>query len=143
MLVGSLIGAWLLPASRTVGVVTFDIDTLLYAASAIVIGFHAVNFSLFTKIFAISEGLLPAAKRLDRLFKYVTLETGLLTGLALVVVGLAMSLYAVSSWGANSFGDLDSHKIQRIVIPSITALIIGFEVILSSFFLSVLGLKRR
>jgi len=143
MLLGFLTSLWLLPGSRTLGSVTFDIDTLLYAASAIVIGFQAVNFSLFTKIFAISEGLLPADKRLDRLFNYVTLETGLIAGAALVLVGFAMSLYAVSSWGAHSFGNLEPQKILRIVIPSVTALIIGFEVILSSFFLSVLGLKRR
>ena len=143
MLIGLLTSLWLLPSSRSLGSVTFDINTLLYAASAIVIGFQAVNFSLFTKIFAISEGLLPADKRLDRLFKYVTLETGLVVGATLVLLGFAMSLYAVSSWGAHSFGDLEPQKILRIVIPSVTALIIGFEVILSSFFLSVLGLKRR
>ena len=143
MLIGFLTSLWLLPGARTVGSVTFDVDTLMYAASAIVIGFQAVNFSLFTKVFAISEGLLPADKRLDRIFNYVTLETGLAAGATLVLAGLAMSVYAVSSWGAHSFGDLDPNKILRIVIPSATALMIGFEVILSSFFLSVLGLKRK
>jgi hypothetical protein len=125
------------------GSVTFDVHTLLYAASAIVIGFQAVNFSLFTKIFAISEGLLPTDERLNRLFKCVTLETGLVSGTLLVVIGLCMSLYAVSDWGAHSFGDLKPDEVLRIVIPSITALILGCEVILSSFFFSVLGLKRK
>ena len=143
MLAGFIAGLWLLPGAQTLGSVTFDIDTLLYAASAIVIGFQAVNFSVFTKVFAISEGLLPIDKRLDRLFNYVTLETGLITGATLVLIGLGMSLYAVSSWSAHSFGDLEPNKILRIVIPSVTALIVGSEVILSSFFLSVLGLKRR
>jgi len=143
MFVGLLAGLWLIPGARTVGSVTFDIHTLLYAASAIVIGFQAVNFSLFTKIFAISEGLLPADKRLDRLFKYVTLETGLVTGALLVAAGLGMSLYAVSDWGAHSFGNLRPDEVLRIVIPSITALILGSEIILSSFFFSVLGLKRK
>lgn len=143
MLVGFLGMLWLLPSARTLGSVTFDIDTLLYAASGIVIGFQAVNFSLFTKIFAVSEGLLPTDKRLDRIFNYVTLEAGLVAGATLVLIGLGMSVYAVSSWGAHSFGDLEPNKILRIVIPSVTALTIGFEVILSSFFLSVLGLKRK
>jgi len=143
MLIGFLAALWLLPGSRTLGSVTFDIDTLLYAASAIVIGFQAVNFSVFTKIFAISEGLLPSDKRLERLFRYVTLETELVVGGALVLLGFGMSVYAVSSWGAHSFGDLEPTQILRIVIPSVTALMLGFEVVLSSFFLSVLGMKRK
>lgn len=143
MLLGFLASLWLLPGSRTLGSVTFDIGTLLYAASAIVIGFQAVNFSVFTKIFAISEGLLPTDKRLERLFKYVTLETGLVVGAILVLLGFGMSVYAVSSWGAHSFGDLEPTQSLRIVIPSVTALMLGFEVVLSSFFLSVLGMKRK
>jgi len=143
MLAGVFVSLWLLPGARSLGSVTFDIDTLLYAASAIVIGFQAVSFSVFTKIFAVSEGLLPTDERLDRIFKYITLETGLILGAALLLLGFGMSLYAVSSWGAHSFGDLEPTKILRIVIPSVTALMIGSEIILSSFFLSVLGLKRR
>jgi glycosyltransferase involved in cell wall biosynthesis len=143
MLLGFLAAVWLLPGSRTLGSVTFDIGTLLYAASAIVIGFQAVNFSVFTKIFAISEGLLPSDKRLERLFKYITLETGLIAGAVLILLGFGMSVYAVSSWGAHSFGDLVPTQILRIVIPSVTALMLGFEVVLSSFFLSVLGMKRK
>ncbi len=143
MLVGFFAALWLLPGSRTVGSVTFDIGTLLYAASAIVIGFQAINFSVFTKVFAISEGLLPSDKRLERLFKYVTLETGLVVGAVLVLLGFGMSVYAVSSWGAHSFGNLEPTQILRIVIPSVIALMLGFEVVLSSFFLSVLGMKRK
>ena len=143
MIAGLLIGLWLLPGARSLGTVTFDISTLLYAASAIVIGFQAVNFSIFTKIFAISEGLLPEDHRIERLFRYVTLETGLVVGASLVLLGFGMSLYAVGNWGSHGFGDLVPDQILRVVIPSVTALIIGFEVILSSFFLSVLGLKRR
>ena len=143
MLLGFLAALWLLPGSRTLGSITFDIGTLLYAASAIVIGFQAVNFSVFTKIFAISEGLLPPDQRLERLFKYITLETGLIVGAILILIGFGMSVYAVSSWGAHSFGDLEPTQILRIVIPSVTALMLGFEVVLSSFFLSVLGMKRK
>jgi hypothetical protein len=32
---------------------------------------------------------------------------------------------------------------MRLVIPTVTALTLGFEIILSSFFLSILGMKRR
>ncbi len=143
MLIGIALCAWLLPGARHVSSVTLDVHTLLYASAAIVIGFQAVNFSIFTKVFGISEGLLPDDPRLNKVFKYVTLETGLVSGLTLLLAGLAMSIYAVSDWGAHSFGSLDPTKILRLVIPAVTAMTLGSEIILSSFFLSVLGLKRR
>src|SRR5262245_14859966 len=77
MLVGLIAGAWLIPGPRTVGNVTFDVQTLLFASLAVVIGFQSVQFALFSKVFAISEGLLPPDPRLARWFGYVRLETGL------------------------------------------------------------------
>ena len=77
MLLGLLTGLLLLPGPLTVGNVNFDVHSLLYAALATVIGFQAVTFALFSKIFAISEGLLPEDSRLTRLLRWVTLEMGL------------------------------------------------------------------
>ncbi|HEV2722568.1 MAG TPA: glycosyltransferase family 2 protein, partial [Thermoanaerobaculia bacterium] len=42
MLLGAVVAGWLLPRPRTLGGVTFDVQTLLYAGMAIVIGFQAV-----------------------------------------------------------------------------------------------------
>jgi glycosyltransferase involved in cell wall biosynthesis len=143
MLAGLGIGAWLEVSPRVVAGVTLDVHTLLYAAVAVIIGYQAVVFALFTKVFAISERLLPEDVRLNRLFRYVTLETGLVVGLLLLAGGFAGSIYALSSWDARAFGPLDPSQTLRLVIPSATALTVGFQTVLSSFYLSVLGLKRR
>ena len=94
-------------------------------------------------MFAISEGLLPEDPRLIRVMEHVTLEVGLLVGLLLVILGLGGSAYAVAFWDQRSFGPLDPSRTFRIVIPSVTALALGCQIFLSSFFLSILGLKRR
>lgn len=143
MLAGGLAGAWLLPGPRRAGGVEFDIQTLLYAAMSVVIGFQAVIFAVFTKVFTISEGLIPEDRRMTRAFEYVTLETGLIAGALLLLAGLAGSIFAVADWGLHSFGPLEPSKTLRWVIPSVTALVLGCQIILSSFFLSVLGLKRK
>jgi glycosyltransferase involved in cell wall biosynthesis len=142
MVVGLATGLWLMPGPQTLGRVTFDIHTLLYAAAAIVTGFQAVNFAVFTKIFGVTEGLLPKDPKLEKAFKYITLESGLIVGFTLFILGLLLSIYALSDWGAHSFGSLDPTKVLRQVIPSVTAMILGSEIVLSSFFLSVLGLKK-
>lgn len=143
MLVGILVGLWLLPGPRTVGDVTFDVHTLLYASAAVIIGFQACTFAAFTKVFAISERLLPEDPRLSAVFRFVTLETGLIAGCLCIVIGLAASLYAVGTWGVHSFGTLNPTITLRTVIPAATLLMLGLQTILASFFLSVLGLKLQ
>jgi hypothetical protein len=143
MLAGLIGVVWLLPNTRTIEGISFDVHTLLYAAMAIVIGFQATTFAVFTKIFAIREGLLPEDPRLSQIFRFVTLEVALLAGAALFLTGVGTSIYAVSAWRAQSFGPLDPFKVLRIVIPAVTSCTLGFQIILSSFFMSVLGMQRR
>jgi glycosyltransferase involved in cell wall biosynthesis len=140
---GLAVGAWLIVGPRVVEGITFDVHTLYYAALAVVLGFQSIIFALFTKVFAISERLLPEDPRLDRQFRYVTLEAGLVVGMLLLVAGLASSVYALSSWGAGGYGPLDPSKTLRVVIPSGTGLMLGLQIVLSSFFLSVLKLRRK
>jgi hypothetical protein len=143
MLVGLIVGLWLLPTPRSIGGITFDVHTLLYAALAIIIGFQAIVFAVFTKIFAISEGLLPNDPRLSRLFSIINLEVGLVIGTVFLTIGLAGSVYALTEWGLRSFGPLELTKTLRMAIPAILSLTIGCQIILSSFFLSVLGMGRK
>jgi hypothetical protein len=143
MLVGSLVGIWLLRGPRTFGTVTLGVHTLLYASLAVIIGFQSVVIAVFTTVFAISERLLPEDPRLNKAFEYITLEVGLIVGAVLLLGGLGGSVYALGSWGKGSFGPLDPTRTLRLVIPAVTAITLGIQVVLSSFFLSVLGLKRR
>jgi hypothetical protein len=140
---GAVVSALLLPGPRRIGNVGFDVDTLLFAAMAILIGFQSIVFATFTKVFAISEGLLPVDARLSRLFRYVTLETGLVAGFLLVVAGTGAWVLGLEYWRGQNFGALDPETALRIVIPGVVFFTLGFQVILSSFFLSVLGMARR
>jgi len=141
--IGATMFALILPGPRTIAGVTFDVNTLMYASAAVVLGMQSVIFATFTKIYAVTHGLHPPDTRLDRLFRIVTLETGVLVGAILLLVGLIGSMLAVGFWGERSFGDLDPRQTLRLIIPSTLFLALGFQIILSSFFLSVLGLRRR
>ena len=115
---------------------------MLFASLAILLGHQSVLFSLFTKTFAISEGLLPADPRLTRLATIVQLERGLLIGGIGFVGGLALLAGAVNIWRVAGFGPLDYSYTMRWVIPGATLTALGFQTILGSFFLSILGLRR-
>ncbi len=118
------------------------VHSLLYSSTAMTIGFQIVMFALFTKVFGIGEGLLPEDRRLNRLLKYFNLETGLIAGCALFLMGTAASVYAFGIWGENNFGSLNPTQTMPIIIPGVTCLALGIQTIFSSFFLSILGLKR-
>ena len=143
MTVGLAVGGWLWPEPRRVGSVTFDVHTMLFAAGAVLVGFQAVWFAVFTKIFAVLEGLVPPDPRLDRLFRFATLEKGLAVGAVLLLAGVFGALRAVMVWQQESFGPLEPGRMLRLIIPSVLALALGCQVILASFFLSVLGLRRK
>jgi glycosyltransferase involved in cell wall biosynthesis len=143
MFAGLITGLLILPGPFIVGGINFDVHTLLYAAMATIIGFQAVTFAFFTKVFAVSEGLLPEDERLNRLLRWAGLEVGLVAGALMLLFGFAGSIYAFSDWGAHAFGSLDPFRVMRMIIPSATALVLGSEIMLSSFFLSVLRLLRK
>src|SRR6202521_4985366 len=139
---GVVVSALLIPGPLTIANISFDINTLLFAAMAILIGFQSVVFAAFTKIFAISEGLLPEDPRLSRLFRYLTLEVGLVVGALLILAGTGGWGLGLEYWRSHHFGPLDPEKTLRIVIPGLVCFTLGFQIILSSFFLSVLGMAR-
>lgn len=143
MLAGLAACAWLIPGPRPFAGTVLSVDTLLFAAVAVILGFQAVTFALFTKLFAISEGLLPEDPRLTKAFQYITLETGILVGSGLFLLGLGGSIWAVRYWGLHHFGPLDIEWIMHRVIPAVLSLSLGGQVIFASFFMSVLGLRRR
>jgi len=142
VVLGLAAGVWLMPGPRTVGGIVFDIHTLLFAAAAVLVGFQSLTFAAFTKIYAMREGLLPEDDRFERVLRAVPPELGLVAGGVVAVLGLAGSVYALGSWGTQHFGDFDPVKGMRLVIPAVFALTLGGEIILSSFFLSLLRLGR-
>jgi len=131
-----------MPGTRIRGV-SFDAHTLLFASLALICGYQSIVFAVFTKIFAIAEGLLPPDPRLMRVFRRVDLEIGLLAGAGAMVVGLGLLAAAINQWRLARFGPLEYAQTMRWVIPGVTLTTLGFQTILSSFFMSVLRMMRR
>jgi glycosyltransferase involved in cell wall biosynthesis len=140
---GALLIVWLLPGPRTLFGATLDVHSMLGAAALVLIGTQAVSFALFAKVFAITEGLLPMDPRLEKTFRVVTLETGLVLGALLTVAGALLIGRVMSVWSGEQFRTLDYSRTMRSMIPGVLLLVLGAQAILSSFFLSILGLKRR
>src|SRR6202012_5778485 len=139
---GVVIGAAVAAGPITIGSVTFDVDTLVAASAMVVIGFQAVLFWLFTQVYAGAEGFLPEEPKVQRLLERLSLERGLILGALIGLAGLAGLIFSVLYWHGQGFHRLDYEHSLRLMIPSVTALIVSFQIVLGTFFLSILGIKH-
>ncbi len=142
MAIGALGYALALPGTVISGV-RFDAHTLLFASLALLCGHQAVLFALLAKTYAVNEGLLPEDERLRRFYRLATLERGMFLSLVAAGIGLGLLLAAIETWRRAAFGDLDYASTMRVVIPGATLVALAFQTGLGSFFVSMLGLRRR
>ncbi|MCK6682949.1 MAG: glycosyltransferase family 2 protein [Thermoanaerobaculia bacterium] len=143
ILLGSGLMAWLLPGPRALLGARLDVHTMLGAAAMVLAGVQAVFFAIFAKVFGVTTGLLPEDRRFQRLFDFVTLETGLLVSLLVGLTGFGTVLSVWLDWQRSAYQYLDYSVTMRWMIPGVTLLALSVQGLFSSFFLSLLGLKRR
>jgi glycosyltransferase involved in cell wall biosynthesis len=142
--VGLVLSLLLLPGPLPIpGGHTLDVDTLTYALGLVLIGAHITVFAVSAKVFGTQEGFLPPNLQFERLFKVITLETGVLFGAFLLLLGAGIFAYAMYLWHAAGFGPMSPERMLRLTLPSATLIMLGVEAIFASFFLSLLGLNRR
>ncbi len=122
---------------------TFDAHTLLFASLSLMVGYQAVLFGWLARTLAAREGFLPETKLLGWLRGVLSLERGLFFGSVTLLIGVGLLLAAVAQWQAANFGRLDYAHTMRWVIPGVTLTALGFQTVLASFFVAVLGWYRK
>jgi hypothetical protein len=143
LMFGIIVGAIVEHGPKQIAGVIFDTNTLLYAGVAVIIGFQALVFGLFARVYGMMTGFLPPKPILERFTQQGVLEKGLFVGILLVLGGLGGSIYAIVRWSGVGFAQMVYPDILRVVIPSAVGIILGSQIMLSAFFLSVLMIRRR
>ena len=85
---------------------------------------------------------MPEEPKVDRVLERLSLERGLMLGGLIGLAGLAGLIFSLLYWNGQKFSHLDYEHSLRIMIPSVTALIVSCQVVLGTFFLSILGIKH-
>lgn len=116
-----------------------DVHTLLYSSTLTLIGVQLIAFYILSQAFARREGLSISSGLDLSVFK---LEYGLLLALCLFSGGIWLSFSAVSDWRNQEFGQLNPQIVLRKVIPAISLILLAFQGLTFSFFLSFLQIKR-
>ena len=140
-LLGFLGYALAMPGATLMGA-TLDAHTLLAASLSVLLGSQLLQFAVFSKTYAISQGLTPPDAKLSRLLKVLSLERCLAIGTIAALIGGGLLAAAVSQWSAVGFGRLDYATTMRWVIPGVTLVALGCQTVFSSFFVSILRMGR-
>ena len=117
------------------GILTLDINALLYFAVAAIVGTQITFFGLFALALARKMNLKVAHGLAERLLRAASLAGALAFGGALTLAGIGGALYAVMQWGQAAFGPLVPSDMMRITIPSVTVLAIGLQIVFGAFLL--------
>jgi glycosyltransferase involved in cell wall biosynthesis len=142
-LFGGFFGALLTWTPLKIGSVVFDTSTLLVSSMSVLIGSQLMIFGMWARAFAAHVQLLPENERIDKFLRIVNLEIGIGIGIFFFLTGLGLLLYSVFYWGQHGFGPLNYAESQRLVIPSVTFVMLGIQTIFSSFFFGILRLKLQ
>lgn len=143
LMFAGIVGYALALPGLTFNGVTFDAHTLVFSSLFLLAGYQIAQFAVFTKTFAIREGLLPADERIEKFLKILTLERGIIISFAAIISGVVLLALAVNRWRLVHFGALDYSATMRLVVPGATLAVMGVQTFFSSFVLSLLTLGRK
>lgn len=120
---------------------TFDLHAMVFFVLFTLLGFQIIMVGLFARAFSLREGFESRDPLLERFGRYITLERGITAGLLLFAIGFGWSLYIVAKWVQVNFeGPFVEIKTSLFTL---LFMLIGIQIIFSSFFLSLLKLPRR
>jgi hypothetical protein len=138
LLVLGVVGALALAAGPvTVLGRTWQIHSLFLCMFAILLGMQVVQLGIFARAFAAAH-LGETDSLIERVHSRLRLEHGLAGGGILLLSGIVSLLAIFVSWAAGGFGAL-SHEYATAIGFTLVAL--GVQVILGSFFLSLLTMR--
>lgn len=127
----------------SIGNVTFDVQTLFYFVAMLVVGIQILFFALYTKIYGMKNKMLPAKTNFDKKLLTFKFENILKLGVVILIIGIILLIINLVSWGSQSFGELDVRATARMTALSVTALVVGIQLIFGSFFMGILQINFR
>jgi hypothetical protein len=117
----------------------WDLHTLIGGSLLLIVGAQVVTLGLCAHAYA-TYFMGERDPWFDWMRARLRLEHGLMLGSAVALAGLAMTAVIALQWIERGFGSLAR---ERTAILAATLLVLGIQVVFSSFLLSILGLRRE
>ncbi|HNQ50630.1 MAG TPA: glycosyltransferase [Candidatus Omnitrophota bacterium] len=118
----------------------WDMHPMIFAAVLSILSYQLLHLGIYAHTFAVEQGFLKKDAFIAFFQRHFNLERGIAAGLLLFCVGLVINILIFAEWFHNRFGAL--YRIRESIL-AMTLLVIGLQTLFSSFFISLLSLRRK
>ncbi|MFA5101131.1 MAG: glycosyltransferase [Candidatus Omnitrophota bacterium] len=118
----------------------WDIHVLVLGSMVSILSYQLLHMGIYAHMFAVSQGFLKEDRLVLFFEHYFNLEKWLLAGFVFFAVGVGINFFILAEWFSHDFGAL--YRIRESIL-STTLLVIGLQTMFSSFFISLLLLKKK
>jgi glycosyltransferase involved in cell wall biosynthesis len=119
--------------------VVLDIHPMVLGSLLTLAGYQVIFFGLYARAYAVANRLEESDRLVSFISRHVPLERGLLIGVVVIIVGIAINIGILSEW-LKGGGELSE---MRSAIFALTLVILGVQTFSSAFFLSILGIEKK
>ena len=124
----------LIGADFYLGEVGFGVHTLLFSATAVLIGAHLSGFWYVARLLGVHKGYWFPSPVFDRVSRVLTIDRTSLYGGIMLLVGIVLTVTAFAGWAQESFGPLDDATgTTRLVIAAVMMSALGVQLIMTGF----------
>ncbi len=116
----------------------WDLHALIGGSLLLIVGTQLVGLGLCAHAYA-TYFMGERDAWFDRAHERLSLEHGLTLGTAVALAGVALIAAIVLEWIGTGFGSLSQ---ERVAIFAASLLVIGIQIVFTSFLLSILGLRN-
>lgn len=117
----------------------FDFHSMILASMSVLLGYQIIMLGIYAKTYSWKGGFNKEGAIIRTTLRYFKLEKGILLGLTISGIGFIIGLLTLLSWAQQGFGELWA---IRPAILSMTFIMLGIQILFSSFFLSILGIEQ-
>jgi len=116
----------------------FDFHAMIFSSMLVLLGFQLLNIGFFAKTYAMVEGYQKKNSFFSQFYKYFKLEKGILIGLLLILMGFLLAYTILKHWIVFGPASLERRELFAFIL-----IIIGIQIIFSSFLISLIGMKSK
>jgi glycosyltransferase involved in cell wall biosynthesis len=124
-----------------IGFRLIDFHSFIVTGTIMMLAVNMISFAVITRVYAYNTKLLPSKPEFYPLFKYFNLEVGLGTGIVIFMIGLFITIKALIL--SPEFNTIGFNTSIRLVFGGSLAIALGWQIIITSFVLSILGIRTK
>lgn len=118
----------------------WDLHMMIFSSVICILCYQIINLGIYAHTYAIKQRFLKYDSLTLFFQRHFSLERGLILGILLFLLGFVINLFIFIEWFYKNFGPL--YRIRESIL-AMTFLVIGLQTVFSSFFISLLFLKRK